>query len=36
MQLYKTFNQKICEIFATLTHEEEAVLRGESDIVKEL
>ncbi len=36
MQLYNTFNSKICEIFATLTHEEEAVLRGESDICKEL
>ena len=36
MNLYKTFNGKICEVFAALTHEEEKVLRGEIDIVKEL
>lgn len=33
MNLYKSFNGKVCEIFAVLTHEEEQVLRGENDIL---
>lgn len=36
MNLYKTFNTKICEIFAKLTHDEEKVLRGEIDIINDL
>lgn len=33
MNLYRTLNQKICDIFVKLTHEEEKVLRGEYEIV---